>query len=281
MLKTVLLEKGTCVANRVWRGCDGLVVVILAAGMSVAGQGGHGEAPTSSELAAISERGRALAAYDQAAWHATDAVQMANPETAQGQHSLARVEGGRWTVVFGALNAENSAFLIHYEAVAQAGRPGQFEVKRDDPPREDSGFYLFAARALELALADFGGVGRPYNAAVLPAEEGRLYVYLYPAQVKAEVYPLGGDVRYLVSADGGKILERRQLHKTIIETGPAKAKKVAEGVHTHVLSDVPEDTDVLHVLQQSPPRPELVVTSHFVYEIGADGAIRVKQEKKK
>ena len=278
-IENSFVGKGDGVANRVWRACGGLAVM-LAARMSVAGQGTEGAAPTNAELTAISERGRALAAYDQAAWHATDAVQMANPKTAQGQHLVARVEGGRWTVVFGALNAEKSAFLIYYEAVAQAGRPGQFEVKRDDPPREDGGFYLFAARALELALADFGGAARPYNVAVLPAGEGRLYVYLYPAQVKAEVYPLGGDVRYLSSADGGKILEKRQLHKTILESGPAKGKK-AEGVHTHALSEVPEDTDVLHVLQQSPPRPEMVVTAHFVYEIGADGAIRVKQEKKK
>ena len=280
------IGKGDDVVNRVWRVWGGLVAMLAVgtalAGLAVAGQvGGGGAEPTSEELAAISERGRALAAYDQAAWHATDAVQMANPRTAQGQHYLARLESGRWTVAFGALNAAKSAFLIHYQAVAQGERPGEFEVKRDDPPREDSGFYLIAARALELALADFGGVGRPYNTAVLPAEEGRLYVYLYPAPVKAEVYPLGGDVRYLVSADGGKILEKRQLHKTIIESGPAKGKKVAAGFHTHVLSEVPEDTDVLHVLEQNPPVPEMVRTAHFVYEIGVDGAIRVKKEKKK
>ena len=252
--------------------------VLAGAGLAMAGQDG-GAAPTSAELAAISERGRALAAYDQAAWHATDAVQMANPKTAQGQRCLARLEGGRWTVVFGALNAEKSAFLISHEAVAEAGRPGQFEVKRDDPPREDGGFFLFAARALELAQADFGGAARPYNTAVLPAEEGRLYVYLYPAQVKAEVYPLGGDVRYLVTADGEKILEKRQLHKTIIESGPAKGKKVVGGYHSHELREVPEDTDVLHVLEQSPPAPEMVGTAHFVYEIGVDGVIRVKKKR--
>ena len=268
------------VVNRAWWVCGRLLAVIMAAETTLAGQDGGGVAPTSAELAAISERGRALAAYDQAAWHATDAVQMANPKTAEGQHYLARVEGGRWTVVFGALNAEKSAFLIDYEAVAQPGKPGQFEVKRDDPPREDGGFYLFAARALELALTDFGGTARPYNAAVLPAEQGRLYVYLYPAPVKAEVYPLGGDARYLVAADGGKILGKRQLHMTMIEGGPVKGKKTAPGFHTHTLSDVPEDTDVLHVLQQDPPRPEMVTTLHFVYEIAVDGAIRVKKEKK-
>jgi hypothetical protein len=55
-------------------------------------------------LAAISERGRALAAYDQAAWHATDAVQMANPKTAQGQRYLAHFENQQWKLVFGYLN---------------------------------------------------------------------------------------------------------------------------------------------------------------------------------
>jgi hypothetical protein len=268
------------VVNRVWRVRSGLAVV-LAAGEAVAGQDRGGAAPTTAELAAISERGRALAAYDQAAWHATDAVQMANPKTAQGQHYLARVEGGRWTVVFGELNAEKSAFLIDYEAVAMPGKPGQFEVQRDDPPREDGGFYLFAARALQNALADFGRTARPYNAAVLPAAEGRLHVYLYPAQAKANVYPLGGDVRYLVTPDGENILEKRQLHKSIVETGPMKGKKFVAGLHTDTLSDVPEDTDVLHVLQQNPPVPEIVGTAHYVYEIGVDGAIRVKQARKK
>src|SRR5204862_4675003 len=70
----------------------------------------------------ISERGRMLAEYDAAAWHATDAVQMANPKTAQGQHYIAKKENGKWTVAFGALNAEKSKFLISYEA-AQLAQP--------------------------------------------------------------------------------------------------------------------------------------------------------------
>ena len=236
--------------------------------------------PDALQLQAITQRGRALAAYDQATWHATDAVQMANPKTAQGQHHLAHFENERWTVVFGYLNLDKTKFLITYEA-AQSNKPQLFNVTHDDPPKEDSGFYLFAARALEIALADFGSPSRPYNVAVLPAVDGQLYVYLYPALLKAGIYPLGGDVRYLVSPDGQKILEKRQLHKAIIEATPAKGKKVVAGVHSHVLSDVPEDTDVLHVLQQDPPLPEVIGTAYFVYEITADGSIRIKQEKKK
>jgi len=249
--------------------------LILAAGTS-----GQQTKPADAQLAAIAGRGRALAAYDRAAWHATDAVQMANPKTVEGQHCLARFENERWTVVFGYLNPEKTKFLITYEAT-EGSKPQSFNISHDDPPKQDTAFYLFAARALELVLADFGRTSRPYNAAVLPATDGLLYAYLYPALLKAGAYPLGGDVRYLISADGQKILEKRQLHKAIIETAPGKNKKAVAGFHSHTLSEVPEDTDVLHVLQQDPPLPEMVGTAHFVYEVTADGSIRIKQQKAK
>jgi hypothetical protein len=250
--------------------------LILAAGTSA-----QQIKPADTQLSAIAGRGRALAAYDRAAWHASDAVQMANPETAEGQHCLARFANERWTVVFGYLNPEKTKFLITYEAT-EGSKPQSFTVSHDDPAKEDTAFYLFAARALEVALADFGRTARPYNAAILPATDGQLYAYLYPAQLKAGAYPFGGDVRYLISPDGQKILEKRQLHKMIIETAPpAKNKKAVAGFHSHTLSEVPEDTDVLHVLQQDPPLPEMIGTTHFVYEVTADGSIRIKQEKAK
>jgi len=148
------------------------------------------------------------------------------------------------------------------------------------PPVEDAEFFLFAARAQEIALADFGATARPYSSAVLRGPDERFYVYLYPAPTSAGVYPIGGDVRYLISGDGGKIVEKRQLHKGIVEESAGKGKKGAAGSHTHMLSDEPEDTDVLHVLQRNPGAAETVVTAHFVYEIAADGAIRIKKIKK-
>jgi hypothetical protein len=243
-------------------------------------------APTEVELAAITERGRALAEYDRAAWHATDAVQTANPKTVDGQVYIGKRTNGKWTIAFGVLSADKSKFLIGYEA-EQLAEPKEFTVKKNDPAREDDGFYLFAARAIELALAEFGKVNRPYNAAVLPTtaadgknQQGLLYVYFYPAQTKAGTYPLGGDARYLASADGMKIIEKRQMHKTVLDVAPVKGKKTAAGFHSHVLSDVPEDTDVLHVLQQDPPASEMIMTPHFVYEVASDGTIRIKKQKK-
>jgi hypothetical protein len=242
--------------------------------------------PSDAELAAITARGRELAEYDAAAWHATDAVQTANPKTIEGQHYLAKKENGSWSVVFGALHADKSKFLMAYEA-QQLVKRKEFSVKKDDPAKEDEGFYLFAARALELALLDFGRANRPYNAAVLPTtqageggQETLFYVYLYPAQTKTGIYPLGGDVRYLVSANGLKIVAKRQLHTTVLDAAPARGKKIVAGYHTHVMSDEPEDTDVLHVLQQDPPLPEIIATRHFMYEVKEDGTIRIKKQKK-
>jgi hypothetical protein len=42
-----------------------------------------------------------LAEYDQAAWHATDAVQTANPKAADGQVYIGKKADGKWTVAFG------------------------------------------------------------------------------------------------------------------------------------------------------------------------------------
>jgi hypothetical protein len=253
--------------------------VLLSATVGVAVQLAAGQEvtpPAKEELAAITERGKLLCEYDQAAWHASDAVQMANPRNVEGQRYIARKENGKWTVVFGKLNDDRSQFAISYEAQEQATLR-QFSVHPEPAVRQDQGFFLYAARGIEVAMKDFGAASRPYNVAVLPGPAEQLYVYLYPAQTKARVYPLGGDVRYLVSADGTKILERRQMHKTIIETGPKAGKKMAAGFHTHVLSDLPEDTDVFHVLTQDPPLPEFVGTPHFTYQVKIDGTIQLEK----
>ena len=236
--------------------------------------------PTNQELGAITERGKLLYEYDQAAWHASDAVQMANPKNVEGQRYIARKENGKWIVVFGRLNEDRSRFSITYRAEEQA-MLRQFAVKQEPAERQDDGFFLYAARAIEVATRDFGATNRPYNVAALPAPAEHLYVYLYPAQTKARVYPLGGDVRYLLSPDGTKIMEKRQMHKTIIETMPQSGKKTVAGFHTHVLSGLPEDTDVFHVLTQDPPVAELVATPRLLYRVQIDGTIQIEKAMKR
>jgi hypothetical protein len=246
-----------------------LVMVVL--GLCVAAR--SDSPPSSSELEAISARGKLLAAYDVAAWHASDAVQALPAEKARIGRYIARQSGDGWKVGFGKLNEAQDKFLLAYEA-NQGATPIEFTVSTFDPPKDDAGFYFAAAVAIDIALADFKGEKRPYNAAVLPADSGKLFVYIYPAQTKESVYPMGGDVRYLISPDGKTIIEKRQLHKSILENDYSnKSIKVQAGYHTHVLSDVPEDTDIFYVLTRKPPVAEYVTSSKFMYQISPNGAI--------
>ena len=237
------------------------------------------EPPTKEELAAIAERGRNLAGYDAAAWHASDAVQAKDLKPGRVVRYIARKTERGWTVAFGRLDEARDRFLIAFEAT-QGKDPDHFDVKEFDPPRQDTGFFRSAAKAIDAALKDFTehfeGQQRPYNVAVLPADKEQLWIYLVPAPTKPGVWPLGGDVRYLMSADGTKVIEKRQLHRSVIENEPPKDEnqQVAGGIHTHVLDDTPEDTDVFHVLTRKPAVPELVVTGKFVFEVEADGRIK-------
>ena len=229
--------------------------------------------PSKAELAGITERGRHLAEYDVAAWYATDVVLAVNPRGGSVAQYVASKTGNKWTVVFGRFNESRDKFLIVYEA-NQGASPQEFNVKKHDPPKEDIGFYLFAAKAMTIVQADFQGTARPYNIAAVPAPSGQIYIYIVPAQTEQGVYPLGGDARYLVSQDGAKIIEKRQLHKTIIEFRiPPDLQKVEGGFHTAILDDIPEDTDVFHVLSRKPSVPEMVATRRYLYRIETDGTI--------
>ncbi len=228
----------------------------------------------------VTARGRALYEYDQAAWHATDAVRALHPPDQLVGRYLALKSDNGWTVVFGHLNVRRDRFLIGYEA-SEGATLQEFTVIKLDPPTEDTAFYLAAAKAFDTARHDFQGEKRPYNIAVLPAPSNQLYVYVIPAQTKTGIYPLGGDARYLITADGEAIAEKRQLHKGILEVPPSSIPKgsiPAGGIHTHILSDVPEDTDVLHVLTRQPPQPEFIgAPNKKFYEISVDGTIRERK----
>lgn len=250
-----------------------LVIALVLCAPAVLAQ--KGTPLSDSELAAITTRGRMLAEYDTASWHASDAVLALKPAQGAVGRYIARKTDTGWVVVFGKFNETKDAFIVAYEAT-QGSDPRQFTVKTHDPPQKDTGFFYIAAKAIEISLQNSHLEKRPYNTYVLPLDSGQLHVYVLPAQTVADVYPLGGDTRYLVSADGTNIIETRQLHKSILEVrhSAPSGSKPAGGVHTHVLTDTPEDTDVFHVLRQTHPLPEFVGTKNGMYEVRTDGTIR-------
>jgi hypothetical protein len=228
-----------------------------------------------ADLAAITARGRMLQSYDVASWHAIDAVLALKPAKGAITRYIARKTDAGWVVVFGRFNEPKDGFLIAYEAT-QGSTPKEFAVRPYDPPKEDKEFFYIAAMAIDISLHNVQLEKRPYNTYVLPADSGQLYVYVLPGQTAANVYPLGGDARFLVSADGSQIIGTRQLHKTILDVqrSDTPGKKTAGGFHTHVLTDTPEDTDVFHVLRQTNPVPEFVSTKSGTYVVNTDGTIK-------
>jgi hypothetical protein len=256
-----------------------LLTVTAIALVALADPPARKEPPTQKELAAITERGRDLAGYDAAVWHASDAIQAKNPKEGSIVRYIARKTDKGWVVAFGRLDEKQEKFLIAYWAT-QGDKPDVFDVQEMTPPKEDKGFFFVASKAIDIVLKDFiehfEGEQRPYNVAVLPAENDQVFVYLVPAPTRAGVWPLGGDVRYLISADGTKIISKRQLHKSVIEVEPPKDKdnQQVAGIHTHVLDDIPEDTDVFHVLTRKPAVPEMVITKQFVFQVDPDGSIK-------
>jgi hypothetical protein len=96
------------------------------------------EPPSKYELAAITERGRDLAGYDAAAWHASDAVQAKEPKQGSVVRYIARKTDKGWVVAFGRLDETQGKSFIAYEAT-QREKPDVFVVKEVTPPKEDTG----------------------------------------------------------------------------------------------------------------------------------------------
>lgn len=239
----------------------------------------HRDKPAEAvELAAITERGRAIAAYDEVAWHATDAVQALHPPKGVVTMYLGRQTPQGWSVAFGTLSPSRDSFLLAYQTEPD-GDVKHPRLVVNTPPVEDRSEWLYEARAYDLARSKMSTVKvQPYNGTVLAGPDGGWYVYFYPAQTDLNVFPTGADTRFLVSHDGSHIVETHQLHMSLLnqvlesEGKDGKPAKTEMTFHTAVLDDAPEDTDVSNVLMMH-GIPMLVVTKSFVYRIQPDGAI--------
>lgn len=237
--------------------------------------------PNTAELDEITARGRALAAYERAAWHAYAQLLATKPDPRLTQRYVAYRADSGWAVAFGRLSESRDTFYVSHMAIPAIvdGKRSDtlFSIQRMDVPGADTDYLARAARAIDTATALFWPTTRPYDAAVIPAGDGSWWVYIVPAPNRAEVWPLGDDMRYRVSSDGRQVLEARRMHIGIAEFDRSKRppeSRMTAGVHRTMVSDVPEDTDVYHVLTRRPHVFEYVFTPRFLYMINEDGSIR-------
>jgi hypothetical protein len=220
-------------------------------------------------------RGRLLAAYDRAAWHGTDAIlaKLPNPVGVEGFLAL-QDRAGSWHVLFGRLSPAGDTLFVVARADQTSG-PDSFRVAIPASQTVGSATEREAFRAMRTASVDIKAGprvwGGTYNSYVLPRTDGSWLVYFLPAQTQQGVYPHGGDYRYVVSPDGGTVQSKFQMHRTVLMLSvPADA---VAGMHTVLVADLPQDSDVFLVLSRTPLKPELVATEHFNYQIQTDGTI--------
>ncbi len=236
------------------------------------------EPASKEELAEVSRRGKEIALYDRILKGASTELARSNFSADGALRHLPRKTEDGWVVAFGRLNDRRDKFLVGLEAFSDKNGKS-FEVKRYSDPKRDQGYYFSAALAMDLCQEDFlenlQKETRPYNVLVLPADNGRLWVYYLATRANSDFWPLGGDVRYLVSDDGKSILEKRQMHKGLLNLPAPEASKNSKtmGFHTHLLAEAPEDSDVYYVLWRKPSAGERIETPSFVYEIDPQGSI--------
>ena len=65
------------------------------------------------------------------------------------------------------------------------------------------------------------------------------------------------------------------MHKTVFEEQmPSGGKPTVFGFHSHVLSDIPEDSDIFYALTRKAQKGEWIATPKYVYEITPEYSIR-------
>jgi hypothetical protein len=248
----------------------------------LAGAAPAATAPSPAVLAQISARGRALFLYDATAAAATDAVTakfgttVALP-TGERMVYIGRPTAAGWIFDFGALSVDGNTFTILYRAVQAGLNSGRFNLSQPaGAAAQGDGFDVAAARGLLLAMGHFAYDRTVrYDYAVLQRADGGWYVYLYPAYTSYTDPQFGADGRFTISANGANILENHRMHNSLITEGanlPHHAQAEA-GFHTDVVDDVPEDSDVFHVLLRRPRIPDYVGATGHLYRINPDGSI--------
>lgn len=244
-------------------------------------------AQTDSLETAIDEAdrlGKLLFAYDQAAWHGTDAVApLFDQATLQDRvhgYVAEAIEGG-WRVGFGRLSADEEAFLVEYEAELDS-EYAVLDAEAYKKPTRRTGFMRDAMLARNAAVERFEPMAEiQHNTAVLPAPDGQLYAYVLPSQPEHLVYYVGGDVRYTFDPDEEAVVAETPLHTTIL-TFDLREDPQAITYASAVLTDAPTETDVFYAISRPglPDTPaqqasHYVFAGGWVYFLGPDG-IRLK-----
>jgi len=205
-----------------------------------------------ADLDTVSRRGAQLYAFDQAAWHTTDAMvakQLPRDTMAAIRGWVVEPHGEALTVTYYGFEgtkpyaiyaADYVGYKVAAERVPATGEPLSAQGERMAAALE-------VARDLELK----GCVDRPYNSVVLPPQsDGTIPVYLLTPMVTQDAYPFGGHHEVDIGADG-KVAATRDFAKTCLAV--AQPKDAVIGFVTHLLDPHPTEIHVYLSLWMGKP----------------------------
>jgi len=235
--------------------------------------------PNALVLGQITKRGKDLYEYDKACSQATDALLAQVKNAASFKLFVAYPEHELWHVAFGTMSDDGESFLIAYEVTVKPDK--RAETKSYDIFKLDKAEFFRRAKALSACQSKMKSTGPQMNYAAIPNQDDKntYWVYQFPGTTEPGVFLLGGDVRYLVSNSDHKILQTRQMHRSVL-SWPKRGDlpndaHLQGGCHSAILDDEPEDTDVFHVLLRQPQLPEYIATANWIFCVETDGSIRL------
>lgn len=203
---------------------------------------------TDAQLAANMARGDLLYAYDQAAWHVTDAALAAMPKDAKDRLKgfvVTPDAAGYRTTFFGG-DATRPFRLYSAVWTGREVRDAQLYPVDGSVPVSGEEARLIGARTI--ALANPGKLAvctkAAPNVAVIPGSrpEDPISVYVLSSMTTMGEVPLGGHHR--IDVKDGKVVARRQFAKSCIGYSTKQMPKGAQPaafVITHLLDPVPTE----------------------------------------
>lgn len=230
--------------------------------------------PTLAEIVRIEKRGKEIADYERATIRATDLLLASNPDRSTLGVYIAENKNKMWTVLFGKV-LDRRFHSAYYFSCPE----GQFDKMQPGGEFKNLSKEIFYfANALDIAIKKFAPKRKfpQYNPSVFREPDGTISVYLLPGNTEADIVLIGGDFKITVSEDASKVLKITELHKGYLRA-PAKSSDgdIVAGFHTHILSDLPTETDVAMIILNPVLAPHYVTGKNWMSEIDANGKITI------
>jgi len=234
------------------------------------------------EIADIEERGRQIADYERAAIKTTDIFLAGNPDLSKVDVYLAINKDNKWIVYFGKLLDEKNEFKVAETIIYPDCLNSELiELESIEPVKdiEVSTEIFQLAKAIKLALRSISEDAQftKYNINVFREKDGSITVYITPGNENPDVVLLGGDFKISVSSDGSEVLNKIKLHNSVLKMSLLSegGKELVAAYHTHVLNDLPAETDIAIILLNPQLAPHFVTGPKWMSQIDADGKISI------